>query len=97
MKPAARRLALQGRRLNQSNSTLGSSGETDSVEKSSGNHTVDAHPISTLKGRDGSAGLWPHNAINHAVIVAKPTQAALDRCNRCRVITIPWLVVRVGV
>jgi len=38
MKRAACTLALQRRRLNQPNSTLGRSGETDSVKKSSGNH-----------------------------------------------------------
>src|SRR5437879_4006782 len=94
MKRAACTLALQRRRLNQPNSTLGRSGETDSVKKSSGNHAVDAHPMPALKGRDRSPGLWPYNAVNHAAIVSKLTQASLHRSNRCRVITISWLVVR---
>jgi hypothetical protein len=51
----------------------------------------------TFKRGDRCAGLWPDHSIHDAVVVAELTQAALYRSNRCSVVTVPWLIVRVSV
>ena len=71
------------------------SGQTYSVKKSRGDYTIHNHPMSALKTSDRCPSLWPDNSINYALIVAELTQAALYRCNRCNVVSIPRLVVRV--
>src|SRR5947207_12539991 len=71
------------------------SGQTYSVKKSRGDYTIHNHPMSALKTSDRCLSLWPDNSINYALIVAELTQAALYRCNRCNVVSIPRLVVRV--
>src|SRR5919198_501272 len=73
------------------------SGQTHSVEKSRGDHTIHHHPVGAFKSGDRCPGLWPDHSINYAVIEVELTQAALHRCNRCNVVSIPWLVVRVTV
>src|SRR5262245_20791602 len=73
------------------------SGQTHSIEKSRGDHTIHNHPLAALKSGDRCPSLWPNDSINYALIVAELTQATLHSCNRRIVVNVVRTVVRVTV
>jgi len=72
------------------------SAESYSVQKSCGDYAIHNHSMSALKTSNGCPSLWPDNPINYAMIIAELTQAALHDCNRCSIVPITRLVVRVA-